>query len=566
MTGKKSKKQGSVKRDGFAKTAIRKVITPFTKFGRKDFYLGIWPCIVTAVIYFFLNSFNILWPLAFIFLVPLLLVIEQRQPGIKETFRLFWWAGMLGHIGKVYWLVYTMEHYGHIPLPLALLVFLLLVSALGAFWGAFGAMAYALRKYTNLPHIVLIPGGWVIMEWWLTWVLSGFPWLPIGNTLIQLLPVVQIADVFGVYAISMMALAGNVAVMMIVRFFRKQRNGFPIIETAVFVALFGAMLVYGLVRIPQIDKLYAQGKPIRVGLMQGNIDQLVKWRSSHRQSTFDIYRELSAEAKAKGAELLIMPETALPYWQKTDFSFSKRITSFATKYDAYALVTFPAKVPNDVDSDDEEERYKKHNAAYLFDPEGNPLGHSFKRKLVPFGEFLPVAPVILWLKDALRLHEARVSAGFKPAEEYRVIPYPPGGGNFGVAICYEVIFPAIVRKTANLGTNFMVTITNDSWFGDTSAPHQHVDMVALRSIETRRAFARAANTGVSCITDPAGRVLDATAVYKRALIVDDIRTMDIRSVYSKIGDLFVYIWLAVFAGFAVYGIVRARQNKGDGND
>jgi apolipoprotein N-acyltransferase len=160
------------------------------------------------------------------------------------------------------------------------------------------------------------------------------------------------------------------------------------------------------------------------------------------------------------------------------------------------------------------------------------------------------------------LKKARLTKGFTPAKDYNAIEYPPAG-RFGVAICYEVIFPAMVRKISNLGTDFLVTITNDSWFGDTSAPHQHVDQVAMRAIELRRSFARAANTGISCVVDATGKVRSETETYVRTYAVDEIQTLSIRSIYSRIGDLFVYLMITALALCGIIAFRNRGKAKGE---
>ena len=518
----------------------------------------IWPALVSAVLYVLIFPQASLSPLSFFFLIPILYALNDPKVGLRRVFWMFWLTGILGQIGKMYWLVYTMNHYGYIPLPVAILVFLLMTATLGCFWGCAGTATYALRKYHNVPLALLLPACWVVMEWSLTWALSGFPWHPVGNSLINMIYLAQFGDVMGVYGLSFVVIFGNVAILNMVLFFKKEREGFPVWQIATLALLIVGLLVYGLWRLPVIEKKLAQGKSIRVGLLQGNIDQLVKWKPGHKKETFEVYHELAAKAAEDGAELIILPETALPYWQQGNRKLGYPIREFAVKNERYALVAYPYKVrPANPTS---KRSWNKHNTVMLLNPEGEPLGMVMKHKLVPFGEFLPMADAMLWLKDRIGLKKARITAGFTPSSEYNTIHYPPAG-NFGVAICYEVIFPGLVRKICNLGTTFMVTITNDSWFGDTSAPHQHVDQVAMRAIELRRSFARAANTGISCVVDATGRVRNETPTYTRTYVVDSIRTMDFDTVYARIGDAFVYVLILLLGIGAVLAVMKKISSK-----
>ncbi len=531
-----------------------------------------WPAIVTALLYIAVFP-TLSWSfLAFFFLVPILITLAKQGAGPKGAFWLFWLAGFWGNIGKMYWLVYTMNHYGHIPMPLAIFVFVLMTATLGMFWGFMGYWVYKIKKRINIPFVILFPATWVVMEWCLTWVLSGFPWGLIGNGLINMLVLAQFGDIFGVYGLSFFVIVGNVVFFELYQLIiKKKKEGAPAFSIAVFTILLTFIALYGLIRLPQIENILSKGKTIRVGLLQGNIDQLEKWKPGGKRNTYKIYRELTKASARQGAELLIFPETALPYWQYSDRKLSERIKKMATDTETYALVAYPYKAekPGYLENSGEKKgfgdrnRYNRHNVTTLLDKEGNSLGTVMKHKLVPFGEFLPFPNQIIWLKNALGLKKARLTKGFSPAKGYNSIPYPPVNGAFGVAICYEIIFPAMVRKIANLDTDFLVTITNDSWFGDTSAPHQHVDQVAMRAIENRRSFARAANTGISCVVDATGRVRGQTVTYARTQTVDKIKTISIRSVYSKIGDLLVYLFIVLGVGLEIITFLKRRKKGGE---
>ena len=522
-----------------------------------------WPALVSALLYILIFPITSIYLLVFFFMVPVLISLSKEGTTPKRALWIFWLAGFFGNIGKMYWLVYTMNHYGHIPIPLAVLVFVLMNATLGLFWGFMGYWVYRLKSRLNVPFVITFPIAWVVMEWCLTWVLSGFPWALIGNGLIDLLVLAQFADLFGVYGLSFFVILGNVVFFELYQLvIRKKREGTPALSTAIFTVLFVIIAIYGLIRLPQIENLLALGKTIKVGLLQGNIDQLEKWKAGGKRNTFKVYRELVTQATEAGAELIIMPETALPYWQFSNKKLSRRITNLAMKSEQYVLAAYPLNVEK-VNPGNDERKYNRHNVATLLDPQGQPLETVMKHKLVPFGEFLPFPNQVIWLKNALGLKEARLTKGFSVAGAYNAIEYPPINGNFGVAICYEIIFPAMVRKIANLNTDFLVTITNDSWFGDTSAPHQHVDQVAMRAIENRRSFARAANTGISCVVDATGRVRNETKTYVRTMIVDQIQTISIRSVYSKIGDLLIYIFIlfAIACELSAYIMIYRRKAK-----
>ncbi|MCC6157592.1 MAG: apolipoprotein N-acyltransferase [Deltaproteobacteria bacterium] len=521
-----------------------------------------WPALVTALLYVLAFPSAGLWPLAFVALAPTLAIAQ----GAKTTERTWWFgfvAGFVGNAGKLYWLVYTINHYGHFPLPAALVVFSLLCGFLGVFWGYTFWLTRRVGERVALPLSVVFPLAWMTQEWVLTWFLTGFPWSMIGHALVGWLPMAQAADVIGGLGLSFPVALGNAVIYEIWKFARERQSRpdrrFPVGEFVTFAMWVVALAVYGFLRIPAIDQQMASGRAIRVGMTQGNIDQNEKWNPGNQDRTFETYLAQAKKTVVDGASLVLMPETALPYWQTQGRALKSDLREFVDGVGAWTLIAVPTKVEN---PDDPEWPYK-YNSVVLASPDGDLSDWYNKHRLVPFGEYLPLkklsVPLVKWLRSIPALSKLRLSAGFYPGEEYIVFPHPEG--RFGMAICYEIIYPGIVRKVVNLGTDFMVTITNDAWFGDTSAPHQHWDQVRMRAIEHRKYFARSANTGISGVIDAAGRTKSATGTYVPAAVTDDVRTMNVQTIYSRLGDWFQWVCVLAFLAFSAIAYARARRAR-----
>lgn len=521
------------------------------------------PALVTAALYVLAFPSAGLWPLAFFALWPTLVIVESA----KTTKRAWWFgfvAGFVGNAGKLYWLVYTINHYGHFPLPAALLVFGLLCGFLGVFWGYTYWGARRVHEITRVPLLVVFPLAWMTQEWVLTWILTGFPWSLLGHALVGWLPMAQAADVIGGLGLSFPVAFGSALAYEIHRHVAEKRAGgsrpFPIRGAAAFAAMVLALIIYGLARMPAVDAAMKEGKSVRIGMLQGNIDQNEKWDPANQARTFETYREQGMDAARDGAQLVIMPETALPYWQTQKSRLKKDLRDFVNDIGTWTLIAVPTRVENPQDPD----WPYKYNSAALASPNGEVGEWYNKHRLVPFGEYLPLkkisVPLVKWLRSIPALSKLRLSAGFYPGEEYIVFPFPEG--RFGIAICYEIIYPGIVRRIVNLGTEFMVTITNDAWFGDTSAPHQHWDQVRMRAVENRRYFARSANTGISGVIDANGRTLSATGTYVAEPVTDNVRTMSMRTFYTRTGDWFPVACVLIFLALGAQAYRKHRARRG----
>ncbi|RLB03359.1 MAG: apolipoprotein N-acyltransferase [Deltaproteobacteria bacterium] len=456
-----------------------------------------------------------LWPLAWFSLLPLLVALRKR--GRRDGLLLGLLAGTVASLGALYWVVVAVNRYGEIPLPLALPILLLLALYLGSYWGLFGLGATVFLERGGVLSSVGISALWVLLEFLRAHLLTGFPWGMLAHSQYKLVPLLQICDLTGAYGLSFLIALGNGALFLLL----EERRPWGLV-------LFGALLLtalsYGLVRL----KTPFAGGSIRVGVVQGNVDQAIKWDEARKRAILLLHRGLTLGLKGGDPRLVIWPETAFPgYFPEGELS--QTLKEIPREMGAYFLFGALSR-----------EGGKVFNSAVLLSPSGAPLGRYDKLHLVPFGEFIPLRRYLEPLFGQL------ASLGdITPGEEMTVFRLPEG--DFSVLICFEVIFPELARAAVLRGADFLVTITNDAWFGRTAAPYQHLAQVVFRAVENRVWFARAANTGISAIVDPWGRVLKATGIFTKEAFVAEVGIREGPfTLYCRWGDLFVLGCVGLF--------------------
>jgi len=281
------------------------------------------------------------------------------------------------------------------------------------------------------------------------------------------------------------------------------------------------------------------GQPLRVGLIQGNVDQGQKWEGARAGAIFHDYLTMTRQAIAQGAELVIWPESSTPFMLEEDVAQAERVRAIASQ----------AHVPILLGSDQIErvgpnEPPRYYNSAFLVGADGTTTGVYRKMHLVPFGEYVPLKRLLVF---AAPLVEAvgPFSAGEKPDL------LPVDGHLVSTAICYEIVYPDLVRQFVAGGSELLTTITNDAWFGWTSAPYQHFTQASMRAIEEGRYLVRAANTGISGIVDPYGRVVVKSPVFQQAVLVGQVRFLRGSTPYARYGDVFAYASVLATLGMLV---------------
>ncbi len=488
---------------------------------------------------------------AFIALVPLLIALSGwngrgvaiRGVSTRRGFVLGLIAGFIHFAGTVYWTGATVATFGGLPVVVAAIVAALLAFYMAAYIAVTGAIVAMLTRRFGIGGLCLAPAAWVATEYLRGIAFGGFPWIPLGNTMVTLLPIAQVASAFGVYGLSLLVALVNVG-FAVAALGPSSLSGSAdrarLIAAGGTLAFIAMVSIWGGMRLA--DNGLTNGAPIKIGLIQGNIAQADKWNPARADMILNRYLQLSKQAAADGAQLLVWPESATPFY------FEEDPTGGVVRGLARGL-GMPLLLGSDEIEDANPPR--TYNAAFMLDTHGSTAAVYRKIQLVPFGEYVPFQRVLFFVGP---LVEA-VSAFSRGT---RVTMLPVEGHMISTAICYEVTYPALAREAVRLGSEMLTTITNDAWYGESSAAFQHFEMAAMRAIEQGRYLARAANTGISGIIDPYGRVLVRTGLFETAAVVGEARFVQARTLYSRIGDLIAYLSLATTL-LALAAAIRRRR-------
>ena len=489
--------------------------------------------------------------LAWIALVPLLYAIKDLSAG--TSFRVGFITGLVHFLTLLYWLVPVMRTYGYLPMYLSVSVLVLLAAFLALFIALFSTALSAVgRKPAGC--LTLIPLIWVALEYIRSFIFSGFPWELLGYSQYNRLQLIQISDILGVYGLSALIAFVNGAIFITLLHIVKRRwqhtnitkrlAAGSIIALILAVALTGS---YGHWRLKAIDRLITIAPKTRISVIQGNIDQAVKWDPAFQIETIKKYNQLSSSVSKLQPDLIVWPESATPFYFLYDVAPSEMVIEGIRQTGTDYLIGSPSFVRTDG-------VVQYYNSAYLIIPEEKTLGKYDKTHLVPFGEYVPFKKWLPFLGKIV----AQVG-DFRAGKVGKTLPWRKE--QLGVQICYEIIFPGLSRAMAKNNASILVNITNDAWFGKTSGPYQHFSMTVFRAVENRRSLARSANTGISGFIDPAGRILASTDLLQDVVATQMVPMLKERSIYTQIGDLFAQACLALVLLIMLIGIVR-RGSKG----
>jgi apolipoprotein N-acyltransferase len=477
--------------------------------------------------------------MAWIALVPLLVALVDRPVRVSRGFLLGLAAGLTYYAGTLYWISGVMAQYGGFGGPLAAAIAGLLVVFLSLFTGIFGAVVAAIVSRLGRLALLVAPAAWVATELARTYFGGGFPWTLVGYSQVPVLPVAQFASLVGVYGVSALIVSVNAALAYAV--LEGGRGGWRAV--AVAAAVVAGIAAWGQARLAE-GHLLRIGTPLTVGIVQGNVPQDLKWEPTLGDDILQKYLRMSREAVRRGARLVVWPESATPFYFE-EHPNGERIRQFARDEKAWLLV-----------GSDEFERGTpplSYNAAFLVAPDGRTGGVYRKVHLVPFGEYVPLRAVLFFAAPLVQ----NVS-DFAPGSRVVTLPFL-GGHRLSTAICYEVVYPALIRDGVLLGSELLTTITNDAWFGRSSAPRQHFDMATMRAIEQGRYLVRSANTGISGIVDPYGRVLQRTGLFEDHVLVGDVRLIAERTWYARLGD--VVAWASVLVTVLALAAALAARRR-----
>ena len=473
--------------------------------------------------------------LAWVALVPLLFSLADLSS--KEGFAAGFFTGWIHFLTLGYWLITTIMTYGGVPLLPALMFYLGLAACLAVYFGLFGLLLARLRAG---PTVVMaaVPFIWVGLEFLRAHLFTGLPWGLLGYSQFERLDLIQIADIAGVYGISFVIVLTNAALTCLLLWLTKRpwrkmpvKKGTVIVMTAAVLFCLGATGGYGRWRLGKVANALATVPSLTIAVIQGNINQGQKWDRAFRLAVIKKHLALARRTVDKDPDLIVMPETAMPFYFFYEQDLTDMVLAAARDSGTFILTGAPSfeTIPGGILS---------YNSAFLINPAGNVLGRYDKTHLVPFGEYVPFGQYLPFID--------KLVAGvgdFTPGTSGRVLSM--NGCRLGVQICYEIIFPAICRKMVDNGAEIIVNITNDAWYGRTSAPYQHFSMTVLRAVENRRSLVRAANTGISGFIDPTGHIRDKTGLFVDSTPVYQVPIINGRTFYNRTGDVLAICCLLI---------------------
>ena len=483
-----------------------------------------------------------LGPLALAALSPLLVALEDA----RRPFLLGWLAGWAGFTGVVWWVYYAMAHFGGIPPFVAVPLMLLLTALMALFWGLF-AWGYvrARRTLPRLSALVAAPVLWTGSEYLRAKLPDlEFPWALLGSALSRQLPLIQVADLGGVWAMSFIAALVGAACAALVREPRGRSWGAGWRPLALSLSVLATCASYGWLRL-------AEPKPervVRVAVVQGNVPQHVKWDRRFREETFRNHEQLTREAASGGADLVSWSESATAFFYQREPEYQRRLADLVREARTPLLFGSPAFEQAGGNS-------SLRNRAYLLGADGEVAGWQDKQQLVPFGEFVPFKSLLFFARPLVQ-----AVGSFDPGEGPRLLGAPER--RFGALVCYEVIFPDLVRRFAAEGASFLVNITNDAWYERSAASAQQFAHLVFRAVENRRPIARAANTGISGFVDANGRVISASPLFVRGQWAAELPLPTRTTLYTRWGDWLpkLCVLFALAALIAPY-VLRGRSRK-----
>lgn len=519
--------------------------------GLKGVALAILSAILLALSF---PKFNLEF-LAWFAFIPLFFALKEVSKG--RAFFLGFACGLVFWDITVYWLV-------HVTMVGAIVLILYLALYFGVFSLLASIFLNQAKVSASSPSgrpaeqrmIFLIPAIWVILEYSRSHLLTGFPWAFLGYSQYLNLPVIQIADIFGVWGVSFLLMMVNGALYLLIRekYQAVKRIKCLIAPAVILVFIFG----YGFFRLQQArDPRNAIQRSIKISVIQGNIPQELKWYPQAREEIMNKYLMLSRQAAQEKPDLIVWPEAAVPVILEEEPAYYEVVRDLAKRVKVPLL--FGAVTSR-------EGRY--YNSCLMVSPEREMAGRYDKLHLVPFGEYIPLRRLLPFLETIVPIGDV------SPGKEFTLFSVGlPGVGHglrakFGVLICFEDVFPELSRQFVKKGAQFLVNITNDAWYKQTFASYQHFQASVFRAVENRVSLVRSANTGISGFISPEGKIIalvkDSSA---RELFVDGYKMWPIpakkgaQTIYTRFGDWFIILLFSLIGVISLFSFRKVYRNN-----
>ncbi len=486
-----------------------------------------------------------LYPLAFMALVPLWISLDNLT--IKQSFYAGLAAGLAFYLPLIYWISPAIVLYGGLNLAAGLSCLAILCIYLAIYTGIFALV----MKWIPGPSWLNPFWGavvWVSLAYIRTYAFTGFPWGVLGYSQYPNLAFIQAADIFGVLGISFVLVLTNGGLTLAWKtFFRQKRlEKKRLLSLGLIALIVSSVFLYGHFRLREVRQWMADAPHLKLSVAQANIRQDQKWDSGFITATIDRYAELSQQGLP--CDLVVWPETALPFFYGKEPVFSSRVDAAVRNTRTYFLIGIPAAEPSG-------KGYLYYNRACMLNPLALVTAHYDKHHLVPFGEYVPLKD-LLWFMEKIAAGAGNFSKG-----KTGMTPLDFAKGKTGVLICFEILFPDIARQFVLNGADILTTMTNDAWYGRTSAAQQHFSIAVFRAVENRRSLARSANTGISAFIDPTGKILGRTEIFTTCSLTRDVPVLAETSFFTRHGDLGAQVCTVAFLLILVVKPIKKRFRR-----
>ncbi len=488
-------------------------------------------------------------------LVPLLFAIDRSL--LPRVFAYSWLQGFVFFLTVLYWIPVALITYAHASLAAALAKLILLAAVEALSIAAAFTLGELISRRVGVSRTITLPTTWVAFELLRTYVPVGFPWALLGYAVYRDVTLIQFVEFTGIYGVSALIVLVNVAVYQILT--SSQTLTAKLVGAAPAFATFAIALLFGMVRIRQLHAAAAVGN-LRVAFVQADIPQSLKWARSNVEPTFQTYAQETVSALQYHPDLVIWPETAAPFFFIAQADYSDGPLQFHRAYhDRLLKLVRDTRQPLlfGAPALDFSDGISNRNRADLISAEGNMVGYYDKMMLVPFDEYIPMARFLGRLFDKPVESTGPITAGTRQT----VLPIKDA--KLGVLICYESIFPSLARSSVRTGANVLVNLSNDAWFGTTSAPYQLLAMAAMRALENHTAMVRVANTGISAVVLSSGEIVAATQLDTRVTETETVSWISSRTFYTEHGDLFAEFCVAATILGALIAFVFRTRDEGD---
>lgn len=484
-------------------------------------------------------------------LVPFFLILEGKSP--RAAFILGLLTGSSVNAVGTYWIIGTLTRFGGFPYVVSVLFHLLFSIYSGLYISLFAYLSsrFGLLGKEGLVSAILIAALWTSVEFFFPFL---FPY-GIANSQASFIPLIQVSDLFGIHSLSFLIVLVNITLARLVGALRIRRKK-PLGEIFFSIGLLFLVIVYGIIKMDRIEQKILTSPKVRIGIVQANFDFFEK-NEDNEETISKTHSDMSR--KFNSADLIVWPETAVQAWipdSENALVVNGRslIPDIPGSYFLVGGLSFKIKELG-ADGTLTDEQVDKFNTAFLTDSSGRILGRYHKVKLLLFGEYLPFAKYVPALKKL-----SPASGDFTPGNELKLLEVKEKGLKIAPLICYEDIIPYFSRELVKKGANIIVNLTNDAWFGRSTAPYQHLLVSIPRAVETRRYLIRATNTGISAAIDPLGRVVARTDIFKRVTLEVEAGLMEGKTIYTKLGDVFPLGCLVSFVVYVFFSFLKGRDN------